>query len=92
MAFVVRVRGSAERVHAVFDAAAPGLVSSVTGFPGSVVEVRLAGEGDQLGPQMARVAAENSLELLEMRSEEPSLEDVFRSMTIGKRQEVAGRA
>ena len=92
MAFVVRVRGSAERVQAVFDAAAPGLVSSVTGFPGSVVEVRLAGEGDQLGPQMARVAAENSLELLEMRSEEPSLEDVFRSMTIGKRQEVAGRA
>lgn len=92
VAFVVRVRGSEERVRAVFEEAAPDLVSSVSALPGSVVEVRLAGEGDQLGPRMARVAAENALELLEMRREEPSLEDVFRSLTIGKRPEVGARA
>ncbi|MGA0058213.1 MAG: ATP-binding cassette domain-containing protein [Planctomycetota bacterium] len=91
-AFVARFRGAIDTVRAVVDGADLDLSCTCASVAPGLVELRLdVGAGDP-GPRIARLAATAGLELLEMRWERPSLEDAFRSLTLGSREEVRDRA
>jgi ABC-2 type transport system ATP-binding protein len=91
-AFVVRLRGSVEEVGAAFDGSILGSPAAIQAAGDDVVELRLAGGMVDPGPQVVAIAASAGLAVLEMRMDQPTLEDAFRSLTIGPREEEVGRA
>jgi ABC-2 type transport system ATP-binding protein len=91
-AFVVRLLGSVDSASASFEAAMPGLVMGVREDGPGIVEIRLARGDAEVGPEVARIAAAAGMGLLEMTRDQPSLEDAFRSLTLGSQQEAQNRA
>jgi ABC-2 type transport system ATP-binding protein len=86
-----RVRGPEAAVLAQLGTHLAGCPAAVVGRSGDVVEYRVdaGSDGGQVERTFAQVVVQNGFELLELQRERPTLEDVFRALTLGSEKEVA---
>jgi ABC-2 type transport system ATP-binding protein len=86
-----RVRGPEAAVLQQCAELLPGCPARVVDRSANAVDYRID-VGDGAAPveeALARLVVKNGWDLLELRRERPSLEDVFRALTLGSEQEVA---
>jgi len=86
-----RVRGPEAQVIAQLQELLPGCPVAVVGRTADSVEYRIdVGTGSApIEESLTRLVVKNGWDLLEMSRERPTLEDVFRKLTIGSEKEVA---
>ncbi|MDO8348658.1 MAG: ATP-binding cassette domain-containing protein [Planctomycetota bacterium] len=88
-ALFARVRGPESPVLAQFQEHLPGCPVAVSARLDGVTEYRIdvGSGGPPVEEALARLVVKNGWDLLELRRERPSLEDVFRALTLQAQQE-----